>query len=142
MDRRGFLFTTLAAAAAAPRSAAAQASPRFKLKYAPHFGMFSASAGDDPLDQLRFMADQGFEALEDNGMRSRAVELQDRIAAEMERLGMTMGVFVATADFREVTFARSDPAVRDRLLADIRASIETARRVNARWCTVVPGCPE
>jgi hydroxypyruvate isomerase len=145
MHRRDFLMTTLAtgaAAAAAPRIAAAQSTPRYKLKYAPHFGMFSASAGDDPLDQLRFMADQGFEALEDNGMRSRPVELQDRIAAEMQRLKMTMGVFVATADFREATFVRSDPAVRDRLLADIRASIETARRVNARWCTVVPGCSD
>jgi hydroxypyruvate isomerase len=147
MHRRDFLMTTLAtgaaaAAATAPRLAAAQPTPRFKLKYAPHFGMFSASAGDDPLDQLRFMADQGFEALEDNGMRSRPVELQDRIAAEMQRLKMTMGVFVATADFREATFVRSDPAVRDRLLADMRASIETAKRVNARWCTVVPGCSD
>ncbi len=136
------LATGAAAATAAPRIAAAQASPRFKLRYAPHFGMFSASAGDDPLDQLRFMADQGFEALEDNGMRGRPVELQDRIAAEMQRLKMTMGVFVATADFREATFVRRDPAVRDRLLADMRASIETAKRVNARWCTVVPGCSD
>ncbi len=141
MHRRDFLMTTLAAAAA-PRIAAAQDKPRFKLKYAPHFGMFSASAGEDPLDQLRFMAGEGFEALEDNGMRSRPVDLQDRIAAEMQRLKMTMGVFVATADFREVTFARSDAAVRDRLLSDIRASIETAKRLNARWCTVVPGCSD
>ena len=34
----------------------------FHLKYAPHFGMFKHSAGDDPLDQLRFAADQGFTA--------------------------------------------------------------------------------
>ena len=31
----------------------------FKLKYAPHFGMFKAHAGEDLLDQLRFMADAG-----------------------------------------------------------------------------------
>jgi hydroxypyruvate isomerase len=142
MQRRDFLVTPLAAAAASAMGAAAAPGPRFRLRYAPHFGMFHASAGEDPLDQLRFMADQGFEALEDNGMRGRPVELQERIASEMERLGMTMGVFVATADFREPTFVRDDAAVRDRILADMRASIETAKRVNARWCTVVPGCSD
>ncbi|MCA1759942.1 MAG: twin-arginine translocation signal domain-containing protein, partial [Bacteroidales bacterium] len=43
----------------------------FKLKYAPHFGMFKNSAGDDLIDQLKFMADQGFTALEDNGLLGR-----------------------------------------------------------------------
>ena len=50
---------------------------RFKLDYAPHFGMFRQSAGDDLVDQLRFMADQGFTAFEDNGMRGRPVEEQE-----------------------------------------------------------------
>ncbi len=115
---------------------------RFSLNYAPHFGMFRHSAGDDLLDQLQFMADQGFSALEDNGMRGRPRDLQERIAHRMQQLNMTMGVFVAHADFREVTFASPDPAVRQRLLGDLRASIETAARVNARWCTVVPGCSD
>ncbi len=115
---------------------------RFSLNYAPHFGMFRHSAGDDLLDQLQFMADQGFSALEDNGMRGRPRDLQERIARRMQQLNMTMGVFVAHADFREVTFASPDPAVRQRLLGDLRASIETAARVNARWCTVVPGCSD
>jgi hydroxypyruvate isomerase len=39
--------------------------------------MFRAHAGDDPIDQLKFMADQGFTALEDNGMRGRPPELQE-----------------------------------------------------------------
>ena len=34
----------------------------FNLAYAPHLGMFSHHAGDDPIDQLNFMADQGFSA--------------------------------------------------------------------------------
>ncbi|MGB5371017.1 MAG: twin-arginine translocation signal domain-containing protein, partial [Flavobacteriaceae bacterium] len=41
---------------------------QFNLKYAPHLGMFKAHAGDDPIAQLNFMADQGFTAFEDNGM--------------------------------------------------------------------------
>ena len=35
----------------------------FKLLYAPHFGMFKHSAGEDLFDQLQFMADNGFMAL-------------------------------------------------------------------------------
>ena len=111
----------------------------FRLDYAPHFGMFRHHASEDPLDQLRFLADEGFRALEDNGMASRPVAEQERIAAEMERLGMRMGVFVAHADFGRVTFASDDPDVRARLVAEMRAAVEVAQRVRARWCTVVPG---
>ena len=145
MKRRDFLAGGLAAGAAlaagpAARPATQVARRRFKLDYAPHFGMFRHSAGDDLVDQLQFMAAEGFTALEDNGMRGRGRDDQQRIATEMERLGTRMGVFVAHADFGEVTFASRAAAARDRILGEIRDSIETAKRVNARWCTVVPGC--
>ncbi len=143
MDRRRFLAAGAAAAGVAAdslqRADAAAATP-FRMKYAPHFGMFRHHAGEDLVDQLKFIADQGFRAFEDNGMRSRPVEVQERIAREMQRLGLEMGVFVATGDFRNVTFASSDPAVREKFLQDIRDSVDVAKRVNARWCTVVPGC--
>ncbi len=141
MKRREFLAGS-ATALAATATLGQDKAPRrgFRLNFAPHFGMFRHSAGDDLLDQLQFMADEGFAAIEDNPMRGRRVDLQQRIARRLQALEMTMGVFVAHADFREVTFASPDPAVRQRLLGDIRASIETAARVNARWCTVVPGC--
>ena len=45
----------------------------FKMKFAPHLGMFRHHAGSDPIDQLKFMADQGFSAFEDNGMSGRDV---------------------------------------------------------------------
>ena len=45
------------------------AEDHFKLNYAPHFGMFKHSAGENLLDQLQFMHDQGFRSLEDNGMK-------------------------------------------------------------------------
>ncbi|MHC4081732.1 MAG: hydroxypyruvate isomerase family protein [Planctomycetota bacterium] len=148
MKRREFVTSSLAlgmgAAAASGLVPGAERSvppgkTRFRLKYAPHFGMFRHSAGDDLADQLRFMADQGFTALEDNGMRGRPQDVQRRVAREMERLGMTMGVFVANADFGNVTFASASRDVRERLQADMRDSVETAKRVNATWCTVVPG---
>ena len=45
----------------------------FNLNYAPHLGMFTNSAGTDPVDQLKFMYDQGFTAFEDNNMKKRDV---------------------------------------------------------------------
>ncbi len=111
----------------------------FKLKYAPHFGMFNKSAGNDLIDQLMFMADRGFTALEDNGMMRRPVEVQERIASSMRELDMEMGVFVATGDFNNPTFTSGRSEFRDRVLADMRQAVEVAKRVNATWCTVVPG---
>ncbi len=151
MDRRMFIQAGIAAGAAATagvgpatRAMAAGASESrgkraFKLKYAPHFGMFRHHAGDDPIDQIKFMADQGFTALEDNGMMGRPKEQQEKIAAEMARHNMTMGVFVAYAEFGKRTFVHDDHAVRSMLLDTMRQAIDTARRVRAQWCTVVPG---
>ncbi len=134
MDRRTFLQTGLAAGTAAslgldstsPAGAAgSRASPgkhTFKLKYAPHFGMFRHHGGDDLIDQMKFMADQGFTALEDNGMVGRPKEVQSGIAAQMSRLGMTMGVFVAygIGEFGKKTFVTSDKSVRDMLVKQMK----------------------
>lgn len=148
MKRRDFLLSGLASAAAigaatpalcAKPGSAGSAAP-FKLKYAPHFGMFKESAGADPIAQIRFMADQGFQALEDNGMMGRSVQDQSRIGAELERLGMTMGVFVLNA-YRnsDVSLVTGKQEVTDRFLASCREAVEVAKRVNAKWVTVVPG---
>ncbi|HKZ32048.1 MAG TPA: TIM barrel protein [Vicinamibacteria bacterium] len=145
MNRRELLKNTLAAGAAlGPFGAravagAAGAPASFRLKYAPHFGMFKHHAGEDLVDQLKFAADQGFTAWEDNGMAGRPVELQERIAKEMARLGMTMGVFVAMADFQNVTFASAKPETSADIVAKAKAAVEVAKRVNAKWTTVVPG---
>ena len=112
---------------------------KFKLKYAPHFGMFKHHAGKDHIDQIKFMADEGFTAMEDNGMMERPRELQEKIAREMSRLGMTMGVFVAGFSFGEKNFVTSKKSVRDMLVNRMKEAVEVANRVNAKWCTVVPG---
>jgi hydroxypyruvate isomerase len=116
-----------------------QAKRKFKLNYAPHFGMFKNHAGTDPLEELKFMADQGFTALEDNGMKSKPVELQEKIGKELQRLNMHMGVFVASADFNKVTFASNKQEDRDKFLQEVRDSVEVAKRVNAKWATIVLG---
>ncbi len=66
----------------------------FTCDYAPHFGMFENNAGKDLIDQLKYMHDQGFRSMEDNGMMSRPVDVQEKIGQELKRLGMRMGVFV------------------------------------------------
>jgi hydroxypyruvate isomerase len=111
----------------------------FKLNYAPHFGMFKHHAGEDLIDQLKFMADQEFSAMEDNGMMGRATDLQERIAKEMSHLGMMMGVFVAYGDFKSKAFVGNNKDDREMLIKQMRAAVEVAKRVNAKWCTVVPG---
>ncbi|MDX1394486.1 MAG: TIM barrel protein [Gemmatimonadota bacterium] len=149
MDRRTFMAGAgVAGAFAATRRALGASGPGgspeppqpFALDFAPHFGMFRHSAGEDPIDQLGFMADRGFRSLEDNGMRDRPIETQERIAREMARLDMRMGVFVAhTIHWTEPNLASGRPEWREEFLTEIRGSVDVARRVNARWMTVVPG---
>ena len=112
----------------------------FNLNYAPHLGMFTNSAGTDPLDQLKFMYDQGFTAFEDNNMKKRDVNLQNRLADFMSRNNMQMGVFVAhTIHWKEPNLASGNIEKRNQFLDEISQSVEVAKRVNAKWMTVVPG---
>ena len=113
---------------------------KFNLNYAPHFGMFKNHAGEDYIDQLKFMAEHGFAAIEDNGMKSKSISDQNRIAAEMTRLGFSMGVFVANNIYwKDPNLTSGKQDYRDEFLQDIRDSVEVAKRVNAKWMTVVPG---
>jgi len=138
--RRRFLFTAGCAgvAAAMPALAAPPARP-FTMHFAPHDGLFENSAGKDIVDQIEFAADAGFTAWEDNGMRGRSVDEQERIARVLARRDMRMGIFVgAEASWSEPGITRGDPASRDRFLEDIRESVDVAKRLNATWMTIVP----
>jgi hydroxypyruvate isomerase len=123
------------------RTASGAEQPRsFRLRYAPHFGMFRTHAGEDLVAQLEFMRAEGFTALEDNGMKGRPVPDQERIASAMGRLGMRMGVFVAhSIRWNEADLASGDTGKRDAFLREIRESVDVAKRVKATWMTVVPG---
>ncbi len=77
MKRRNFIQQGMGAAGAMlmPVSLMAAETNRkyntgkpFKLNYAFHDGMFKNSAGKDFSDQIRYGYDQGFRAIEDNGM--------------------------------------------------------------------------
>ncbi|MDZ8119540.1 hydroxypyruvate isomerase family protein [Pontiella agarivorans] len=156
MNRR--TFGTVAAAGTAGLSAFANqatsaAAPPFKLNYAPGFRHFVHSAGKDPLDQIQFMYDHGFRAIEDNGMMKKPPQLQQKIGDRLSALGMTMGVFVTgfgmnsqmlTSNivgdkYRGKGISPNKKSVQAELKKMCEQSIETAKRVNARWTTIVLG---
>lgn len=152
-SRRDFLHVSLAASAVAgltggrsfadvagsESSAKAGRTEQFKLAYAPHPGMFRVSAGKDILDQIRFMADQGFTAMEYNGLPGESPQMQTKIGKLLDQLEMQMGVFVAYGSFDSPTFARPEEDSTAEILAKMKEAVEVSQRVNAKWCTVVPG---
>ena len=112
----------------------------YNLNYAPHFGMFKNHAGSDIFNQLEFIKDQGFKAFEDNGMKNRDVKTQEIIGNFLSKNNMKMGVFVAHKIYwNEPNLASGDLNKRSEFLNDISTSVEVAKRVNAKWMTVVPG---
>jgi hydroxypyruvate isomerase len=149
LPRREFLKTAVAATATGPLMTGhlpggsahiRQQARAFRLRYAPHFGMFRSHAGDDLVAQLDFMRAEGFTALEDNEMKARSVADQERIARALQRLGMQMGVFVAhQIAWNEANLTSGDASRRDALVQQVRESVDVAKRVNAKWMTVVPG---
>ena len=115
-------------------------SQAFQLNYAPHLGMFKQHSGEDPVDQLNFMADEGFTAFEDNGMREREVAVQEAMSRTMANRGLQMGVFVAHKIYwNDPNLTSGDLDLRSEFLGFIRQSVDVAKRVNATWMTVVPG---
>lgn len=150
--RRGFLKKAAAAAAVSvsvptvlkgatgnPVSTINPGEP-FRLKYAPYIGMFRATVGSpDPIDNIRFCHEQGFRAVFDNGLMDRPAEEQEKMAAELERLGMDLGPFVLYADFGVTSFVTNDPEKRNMLIERMKKGVETATRTKAKWALVVPG---
>lgn len=142
LSRRSVLAGSVAAAGAAAVAHAAPTSnaARFSLAYAPHEGSFASRGGR--IEQIAYAADQGFTAWEDNEAAARPVEEQVAMARALKERGMTMGVFVASmprwGEMRPL-LGGDDDADRERFLADIRASVEVAKRLDAKWMTGVAG---
>ncbi len=115
------------------------ASKPLNLKYAPHFGMFKELAGKDPVDYIKFCHDMGFRAMFDNGIMNRPPTEQEKIATELDRLGMDFGPFVLYADFSVTSFVENPAKVKEMLINKMHEGIEVAKRINAKWALVVPG---
>lgn len=148
MERRGFIkkiglgsaVLSTAGTMSLPAFAQDKKAAPFTMDFAPHFGMFKNHAPGGFVDELKFMADQGFRSLEDNGMLGRSVADQELIAKTMNDLGMRMGVFVVDGgDNWKVSLTTGKQEFLDKFLETCRRSVEVAKRVNAKWMTVVPG---
>ncbi len=114
-------------------------SAKFKLKYAPGLGTFKENAGNDPIDNIKFIADQGFRAIFDNGLMGKSPELQEKIANELARLGMDLGPFVLYADFSVRSFVLQDNEIKEMLKKKMAEGIEVHKRTGVKYALVVPG---
>jgi hydroxypyruvate isomerase len=103
--------------------------------------MFKNNGGEDFLDQIKWAHDQGFSAIEDNGMMERSVDQQKKIGDLLSKLGMRMGVFVITSDswHWKTSLTTGKQEFTDRMIKDCKEAVEVAKRCNAKWMTVVPG---
>jgi hydroxypyruvate isomerase len=147
MDRRKFIYNGLTAAAATATLSSFTSKTRiitplekpFNALFAPHEGMFK-SGGATFLDQIKYMYDSGFRAIEDNGMLNRPKDEQEKIGAFLAKNSMTMGVFVVDAgDNWKVSYTTGKKEYIDKFVDVCKKSVEVAKRVNAKWMTVVPG---
>ena len=149
-NRRNFLKKTIVSAFGASvatnlafgenaESLQIQNGNQFKLKYAPPFGMFSASAGKDVVSQIKFCKDNGFRAMFDNGLMKREIPEQEKIASEISRLGMELGPFVLYADFTIKSLVTRDPAIKEMLIKLMKEGVEVKKRTGVKWALLVPG---
>ena len=148
MQRRHFMQQSALAGAGLLAASVAKAGNRktatadapFHLNYGIHDGMFANSAGKDFIDQIKYAYDLGFRSIEDNGLTGRPVEMQQKIGDTLAKLGMTMGVFVVDKGGNGAnTLAAGKQEYVDIFLKGCRQAVEVAKRVNAKWVTVVPG---
>lgn len=114
-------------------------SARFKLRYAPGFGSFRHHAGNKWEDRLKFMADQGFRAMFDNGLMGKPADMQVAIGKLMAKLDMIIGPFVAYADFSKESMVLDNANIRAMLIDRVKKAVETAKRANVRCALMVPG---
>lgn len=149
MERRNFIKNAAASgiamagigsifnATASDTSASNEA--KFKLKYAPHLGMFPEHAGKDPIDNIKFISDQGFRAIFDNGLMGKSPELQEKMAAELARRNMDIGPYVLYADFSAESMVLFNDESRKMLKDRLKEGIETSKRTGAKYALMVPG---
>jgi hydroxypyruvate isomerase len=146
MNRHKFLKTSLLAAGAlwsvksiaSSNAVEANATP-FRMKFSPDFGIFPNLGGKNLEDQIKWGYDNGFRAWENTFLIKRPIEDQEKISRTIQKLGMEFGQFVGVINFDKPTFAGRDKEARDKVLADMRASVETAKRMNTKFVHNVLG---
>ena len=111
---------------------------KFTLKYAPTLGMFSKNAGSDPIDNLKFIANQGFRAVYDLGMIGRPPDEQERIVNEGRKLGLEWGQFsVKTGNGPH--FVLNTTTSKEELKVKMKDALEVQKRTGINTGLIVLG---
>ncbi len=130
----------------------------FNLKYAPHLGSFTNTVGKDPIDQIKYIADLGFKAIEDSGFKADHIPFDatkmgigmcnqtnavlDKIGSTIENLGMEMGTFVVTPHVWPpidlVTSGKQE--LQNQFVDKYKKALDIAKRINAKFVTVTLDC--
>ncbi len=149
MRRRNFIKNTAASGLALTGLAAMNMasasetslsnSAKFKLKYAPGLGTFRESAGNDPIDNIKFIADQGFTAIFDNGLMGRTPEMQEKIGNELAKRGMDLGPFIVYADHGKKYMVTNDSEVKELLKKKTAEALDVQKRTGAKTGLITPG---
>jgi hydroxypyruvate isomerase len=152
MERRNFIKSTargallaglggvtMATTAVASSSSKVSNNAKFSLKYAPTLGMFKAHAGTNPVDNLKFIADQGFRAVYDLGLGDRPVGDQEKIVSEAGKLGLELGQFSFKISWNGPTFVLKDESVRELIKTKILAGLELQKRTGINKGLIVLG---
>lgn len=113
---------------------------KFKLKYAPGLTAFSELVGSrDLIDNIKFIADQGFTAVFDNGFPGKDPATQEKIMNELKRLGMDFGPYVLYADFGTESMVIKNEEKRNMLIETVKRGVEIGKRTGAKQALMVPG---
>ena len=120
----------------------------FRMRYTGYLGLrapdqplFRHSARSaDPVDQIAYLAEQGFAGVQDNFLKLRSPAEQERIGAAIARHGLQMGSFNNNPRaWDRALWSATDGAARAELARDLEDSLATAARTGGRFFTCVTG---
>jgi hydroxypyruvate isomerase len=122
--------------------------PAWKMRYATHLGllapdapMFRHSARSVAVEQqIAYLAGIGFAGVQDNFLKLRSIDEQERIGRAAEQHGLEVGSFNNNPlTWDQPLWSATDDASRTRLERDLSDSIAAARRTGARRAVCVTG---
>ena len=122
--------------------------PAWKMRYATHLGllapdapMFRHSARSVAVEQqIAYLAGIGFAGVQDNFLKLRSIDEQERIGRAAAEHGLEVGSFNNNPlTWDQPLWSATDDASRTRLERDLTDSIAAARRTGARRAVCVTG---
>ncbi len=146
LNRRNFLKSAAAASGAVLASSRGLSSAQaaqdvgakgpYKLKYAPVSTWFTDIP--DFEDRLQRIYDEGFRAVENNGVKTWKQEDIRRYAKKLHQLGMEHGIFVANLGV-SAGAGVVDPKQHPRFIEEVKKAIEVAKIVGNKFVTITTG---